>query len=112
MSRFQKLLSYERYGVEVFLQFVSLIESRRGGWLKAVFVAVEIWTVGSRPPAAVIVRISKNGRYDLGTAAPSSTKTSSLQGLWPLCRNWSSWSSVRVQPGLQSSYPHASLELQ
>ena len=41
-SRFQKLLSYETYAVEVFLQFVSSVESRKGSWLKVVFVAVEI----------------------------------------------------------------------
>ena len=45
-----------------------------------VFVAVEISPVGSKPPASVVVRISKDARHDLGDAAPFSTKTSSLQG--------------------------------
>ena len=36
--------------------------------------------MGSKPPAAVSERISKDGRHNLGAAAPSSTKTSSLQG--------------------------------
>ena len=33
----------------------------------------------SKPPAAVGERISKDGRYDLGAAALSLTKTSHLQ---------------------------------
>ena len=46
-----------------------------------VFVAVEISPVGSKPPAAVGERISKDGRHDLRSAAQSSTTTSSLQGI-------------------------------
>ena len=34
----------------------------------------------SKPPAAVVVRISKGERHDLDAAAPFSTTTSSLQG--------------------------------
>ena len=75
----KKLLSYETYGVGVFLQSISSVESREGGWLKVVFVAVEILPVGSKPPAAVVVRIFKDGRHDLGAAAPFSATTSSLQ---------------------------------
>ena len=45
-----------------------------------IFVAVEVLPVGSKSPAAVGERISKDGRHDLGAAAPSSTKTSSLLG--------------------------------
>ena len=45
-----------------------------------IFGAVEISPVGSKPPAAVVVRISKDKRHDLGDAAPFSTKTSSLKG--------------------------------
>ena len=45
-----------------------------------VSVAVEVSPAGSKPLAAVGERISKDGRHDLGAAAPSSTKTSSLQG--------------------------------
>ena len=44
-----------------------------------VLVAVEGLSVGSKPPAAVGERIFKGERRDLGTAAPLSTKTSSLQ---------------------------------
>ena len=44
-----------------------------------VFVAVEVSTVGSKPPAAVVVRISKGGRHDLGAAAPLPTRASSLE---------------------------------
>ena len=36
--------------------------------------------MGSKPPAAVAVRISKGERHDLGAAAPFSITTSSLQG--------------------------------
>ena len=43
-------------------------------------VAVEVLLVGSKPPAAVGVRISKGERHDFGTTAQLSTKTSSLQG--------------------------------
>ena len=41
-------------------------------------VAVEVLPMGSKPPAAVGVRISKGERHDLGAAAPFSTKLSSL----------------------------------
>ena len=36
--------------------------------------------MGTKPPAAVVVRISKDGRHDLGDASPLSTTTPSLQG--------------------------------
>ena len=36
--------------------------------------------MGSKPPVAVAVRISKDERYDFDAAAPFTTKTSSLQG--------------------------------
>ena len=45
-----------------------------------VLVVVKVSPVGSKPPAAVGERISKDERHDLGAAAPFSTKTSSLQG--------------------------------
>ena len=46
-----------------------------------VFVAIEVFLpVGSKPPAADVVRISKGERHDLGAAPPFSTMTSSLQG--------------------------------
>ena len=45
-----------------------------------IFVAVEVSPVGSKPPAAVVEHIQKDGRHDLGAAAPFSTKKSSLQG--------------------------------
>ena len=43
-------------------------------------MAVEASPVGTKLPAAVGERISKDGRHDLGAASPHSTKTSSLQG--------------------------------
>ena len=36
--------------------------------------------MGTKLPAAVDERISKDGRHDSGDVAPSSTKTSYLQG--------------------------------
>ena len=36
--------------------------------------------MGTKPPAAVDERISKDGRHDLGVASPPLTKTSFLQG--------------------------------
>ena len=52
------LLSYEAYGVEVFLQFgsrsvSSVGQNRRGGSLRVVSEAVEASPVGTKPPAAV-----------------------------------------------------------
>ena len=71
--------------------------------------------VGSKPQAAVVVRIFNDERHELGAAAPLPTSTSSPeQG-----RAESSVEpppklveqSGRDQPGSQNSYPHASLEL-
>ena len=36
--------------------------------------------MGTKPQAAVVVRISNDGRHDLGAASPLSSTTSSLQG--------------------------------
>ena len=36
--------------------------------------------MGSKPPAAVVGRISKGERHDCGATAPFSTTTSSLRG--------------------------------
>ena len=61
--------------------FVSSVRQNQiVGWSKLVLVAVELLPVGSKPPAAVGVRISKGEGHDFGVAAPFSTKTSSLQG--------------------------------
>ena len=38
-----------------------------------ILVAIEALPVGSKPPAAVDERIAKDGRHDLGAAAPLST---------------------------------------
>ena len=43
-------------------------------------IAVEAEPAESKPPAAVSVRIFRGERHGFGAAAPSSTKTSSLQG--------------------------------
>ena len=48
--------------------------------LTVVSVAVKVSPVGTKPPAAVGKRISKDGRHDWGAASPLSTMTSSLQG--------------------------------
>ena len=44
-----------------------------------IFIAVDVSPVGSKPLAAVVVRISKGGRHDLGAAAPLSTRAFSLE---------------------------------
>ena len=44
-----------------------------------ILVVVEASPAGSKPPAAVVVRISMGARHDSGDAAPFSTKTSSMQ---------------------------------
>ena len=45
-----------------------------------VLVAVEAVSAGSRPPAAVSVRISTGERHGFGASAPLLTMASSLQG--------------------------------
>ena len=40
-------------------------------------VHIAVFPVGSKPPAAVVVRISKGERHELGAAAPLPTKASS-----------------------------------
>ena len=70
--------------------------------------------MGTKPPADVDDRISKDGRHDSDDVAPSSAKTSSLQG-----RSGGSASTpkvievfVHLEPFVQQySYPHASLVL-
>ena len=44
-----------------------------------VHVAIEASPVGSKPPAAVDKRIFKDGRYELGAAAPLSTRAFSAE---------------------------------
>ena len=75
-----------------------------------VFVAVEFLSVGSKPRAADVVRISKGGRHDLGAAAPLSTRASFLeQGSagGPVQSSLKLWD----QPVWQNGYPHALLVL-
>ena len=75
-----EMLKYDTYRIEV-LEFVSSVrQNLRGSWWKGVLVAVEAMSAGSKPPAAVGERISKDERQEFGAAAPFSTKTSSLQG--------------------------------
>ena len=75
--------------------------------------AAAVLSVGSKPPAAVDVRISEGERPDFGAAVPFSTKTSSLQG----SAGGSAFTPKLVeQVGsvwtlFAESYPHASLEL-
>ena len=81
--------------------------------MKVISTAVEVSPVGTKSPAAVGERISKDGRYDLGAAAPSLT-TSSLQGR----SRGSAFTPklievlVRFELLVQYSYPHASFEVQ
>ena len=88
-------------------------QDQRVGWSKVVLVAVEVLTVGSKPPAAVGVRISKGERHYFGAVAPFSTKPSSLKG-----RAGGSTFTPKVVELFGPSwtlfaeiYPHASLEL-
>ena len=79
-----------------------------------ILVAVEVLSVGSKPPVAVGVCIFKGKRHDFNAAAPFSTKTSPCEGereVWLSRRDWSSRSG-RLGPFLQNSYPRASLKLQ
>ena len=80
------LLSYEADGIEVhefsaFRSVSSVKQNRRGGSLRVVSEALETSPVGTKPPAAVDVRISMDGRHDLNAAAPHSTTLTSLQGM-------------------------------
>ena len=75
----QKLLSYEADRVEV-LNFSSVWLDQRVDWSKVVHIAVVVLPVGSKPPAAIVVRISKSERHDFGAASPYSTETASLHG--------------------------------
>ena len=54
-----------------------------------VLVAVEVLPVESKPPAAVVVRISKGEGHDLGAEAPFSTCKGERE-VRLSCRNWSS----------------------
>ena len=80
-----------------------------------VFVVVVVLPVGSKPPAAVVVRISRGERHALGATEPLSTRASSLE-------QGSAGGPVQSSPklveqigsgstGSQNSYLHASLEL-
>ena len=98
----------------VILRFISSIGQKfqRGGGGDMVLIAVETVPVGSKPPAAVGVRISKGRIHDFGASAPLSTRASSLQGraegsaIMPNIIN----SSGRHRP-LQKRYPRPSLDL-
>ena len=57
-----------------------------------VLVAVEVVPVGSKPPAAVGVRISKGERHDFGASTSLPTRASSLE-------------QGRVRRGLMKSSP-------
>ena len=75
-----KLLSYKADEVEVLDFFSSVRWNQSVGRSKVVHVAVVVFfPVGSKPPATVVVRISKGERHDSSAAAPFSTTTSSLQ---------------------------------
>ena len=77
--------SYEAGGIEVFSRIASrsvpsVEQTQKSDGLKLVSVGVEVLLVGTKPPAAVGERISKDRIHDLGAASPPSTKTSSLSG--------------------------------
>ena len=78
------LLSYEADGIEIlefsaFRSGSSVKQNRRGGSSRVVSETLETSPVGTKPPAAVDVRISMDGKHDLNAAAPHPTTLSSLQ---------------------------------
>ena len=76
----QKLPEYQTDGVEVLNIVSSVWQNQNVERSKVILVTVEDWPMKSKPPAAVVVWISKGKSHDLGAAAPFSTTTSSLQG--------------------------------
>ena len=70
------MLPYEADGVK-FLKIVSLVwHNQRVEWSNGAVIAVKVSPVGIKPPAAVVMHISKGERHDLGAAAPMPTKAS------------------------------------
>ena len=70
--------------------------------------------MGTKPPAAVGERIFKDGDTTWAPQRRPRPKRLSCKGDWevqPSRRNWSR-SSVHLEPIVQYSYPHVSLELQ
>ena len=63
----------------LFLVSPRLLEKSVRG--KVVPISVEAVPAGSKPPAAVNMRISTGERHGFGTAAPSLTETSSMRGI-------------------------------
>ena len=85
------LLSYEVDGIEVhefsaFRSVSSVKQNQRGGSLRVVSEALEASPVGTKPQAAVDVRISMDGRHDLNAAAPHSIGRAGWAGFNPACR--------------------------
>ena len=87
---------------------LSLVSSPRvqeeSGRENMVLITVEAVRKGSKPPAAVSVRISTGERQSFGASAPVSTRTSSLRGR-------AEGSLVMLKGFLQNSCPHFSLDL-
>ena len=62
------MLPYEADSSKV-SKFVSSVRlNQRVALSKVVFVAVKVLPVGSKPPAAIVVRIFKGERHDFGVA--------------------------------------------
>ena len=69
-----KLLKYETYRTEVLKCVSSVTQNQRVEWSKVLFGAVEVFPVGSKPPAAVGEPTSKGKGHDLSVAALLSTR--------------------------------------
>ena len=80
-----------------------------------VLIAVEAVPAGSKPPAAVGVRLFTSERHGFGAAAPLSTMASSQKGRAggsvESYRSWLDTLADQHRPFLQTSCPYALLDL-
>ena len=110
----KKLLSYETYGVEIFLELVSSVElSQRGAWLMVVLVAIEALPVESKPPAAVGEHLQEweTRLWPRSAVLDHDVIPARESGGFGHHAETGAKSSVRLEPFVQYSYPRASLEL-
>ena len=78
-----------------------------------ILVAVEGLPAGSKPPAAVSLRISSGKQHGFGAAVPYRPRRHPCEGgreVQLSCRSWSNLSG-RLEPFLQNSYPYSTLDL-
>ena len=106
----QKLLSYEADMIEALKMVSSVWQNQRVEWSKGVLVAVEVSTVGSKPPAEC-PRLRNTTLAPQRRSRPKCHPCKEEREVWPSRRNWWRWSSGRLGPCLQKCHLHASLEL-